>query len=87
MIDCHFNRSASDLPRIGTHGKATGASEDDEWIKGLKIEACSSVYLHPDPRMIASIHGGNVMAYNIERWYEAQRVPEYDEYCRKAMAL
>ena len=55
--------------------------------------------LHPDafplpehlrlrePRMIASIHGGNTYAKIEPRAEEWRRVPEWDDHCREIMAL
>ena len=73
----------NDLPR---NGESTG--EDWDFIQGLKVVACSSL-IGPDkstpertcePRMIARIHGGNSVKYNLEDangtcW---SRAPEWD---------
>ena len=69
----------NDLPR---NGESTG--EDWEFIQGLKVVACSSL-IGPElfatrVRMIARIHGGNSVKYNLEDangtcW---SRAPEWD---------
>ena len=71
----------NDLPR---NGESTG--EDWEFIQGLKVMAVSSLHpwagdnLRAHPRMIARIHGGNSVKYNLEYsngtcW---SRAPEWD---------
>ncbi len=81
-----------DLPRMTPRG-ASG-SEDREWIRDMKVEVVTSIKPGPvcEPRMIAAIHGGNSMPYDLEDLIargatEWQRVPEWDEHCRKVMAL
>jgi hypothetical protein len=92
------------LPRKLPSGEMSG-SEDREWIRGMKTEGASSLwecgFVKYDPRkpapvkaprMIASIHGGNSMPYNLEDLVargatEWTRVPEWDDYCRKVMYL
>lgn len=80
--------------------KGPGATgEDHEWRQGLRVVSeSSSGYMTDEgpgvePRMIASIHGGNSSkAYDIEallakgnkQW---RRVPEWDAYCCFRMAL
>lgn len=85
-----------DLPK----GKG-GTGEDHAWCKGLKVATTSSVIMDTlsakdfltQPRMIASIHGGNTMPYDLEAQLERgagtnwKRVPQLDEYCRERMAL
>lgn len=72
-----------DLPRPGAHG-----SEDYSWCNGLKIKTTSSILNHRQPRMIASIHGGNTSDYrDLNPNSGWKRVPEWDDYCRKAMEL
>ena len=70
--------------------------DDLEWLnKGVKISSVSSIFDVPSmgavtkgPRMIASIHGGNLTPYQPEAAsFNYRRVFEFDEYCRKAMQL
>lgn len=72
-----------DLPRPGAHG-----SEDYSWCNGLNIKTTSSILNHRQPRMIASCHGGNTSDYrDLNPNSGWKRVPEWDDYCRKAMEL
>ena len=89
-----------DLPK---NNESTG--EDYEFVQGAKLATCSSVsgplsdelrkaerlgdtFIY-QPRLIASIHGGNTMHYDqIEKKSQNwRRVPEFDSYCRERMAL
>ncbi len=66
-------------------------------IAAVKIESVSSLtfdgprpqYQSPgtDPMMIASIHGGNTCAKIDAKGKEWTRVPQWDSYCRREMAL
>lgn len=70
--------------------------EDNHFIQGLRVRSIPSIAsTHREPMMIASIHQGNAKNYDIEEirrrgsgdasgW---RRVSEWDEYCRKVMAL
>lgn len=85
-----------DLPK----GKG-GTGEDHAWCKGLNVATTSSVIMDTlstkdfltQPRMVASIHGGNTMPYDLEAQLERgagtnwKRAPQLDEYCRERMAL
>jgi hypothetical protein len=69
------------------------------WLQGLNVAATSSLghwlgapNYSADPRLICSIHGGNTQAYDLEGIIargsrEWTRVPQWDEYARKVMAL
>lgn len=80
-------RPFPDLPRPGC---ATG--EDTEWIRGLDVHAASSRMAPWDspqgpafqPRMIATIHGGNTSGQyrNLSESKSWTRVPSWDGYCR-----
>jgi hypothetical protein len=69
-----------------THG------EDTQWQTGLKRASVSSIngihkqqpfeYDPPEPRLIATIHGGNTALHIDEKAQEWRRVPEWDTYCR-----
>lgn len=89
-------RPFPDLPKV-----KGGTGEEVQWLEGLEHLAVSS-YMDQDqidgfaghePRMIASIHGGNTQYYNpaeSERLSEGtswKRAAEWDEYCRETMAL
>jgi hypothetical protein len=68
--------------------KPSTGGEDVRFLDKLKPFATSVSSLRPDgePRMIAAIHGANTSSRIIEckEWI---RVREYDEICRKTMAL
>ncbi len=65
--------------------------EDTLWLheKRIKRESVSSmrakVMAQEEPRMIASIHGGNTTAKIIPSAREWRRAPEFDSYCREKM--
>jgi len=72
----------------------TSAGEDTLWLRGVQSRGISSLAGSRDsaqligaPRMIASIHGGNTYAKIEPRAEEWRRAPEWDEHCRKVMAL
>jgi glycosyltransferase involved in cell wall biosynthesis len=69
--------------------------EDTVWQAGIRRAAVSAI--HPEPRMIASIHGGNVSSRivhpeppkpgrppRVDCW---RRVPEWDNFCARIMNL
>lgn len=78
--------------------KHTSQGEDIRFCDGLKVRGVSSLpveYMHDadgmehsiiDPRMIATIHGGNTSnAYTPGKMAKREwtRAPEWEEYCRK----
>lgn len=65
----------------------TGRGEDYDWIQGMNTKAVSAVL--PNPMMIASIHPDNARFYDqsLERSTSWTLVPQWDEHCRKVMAL
>lgn len=74
----------------------TSQGEDLAWLGKLKTIGFSSLQLprlssFPQPRMIASIHGGNTSnAYDPAKMRAAKewrRVPEWDAHCARVMAL
>jgi glycosyltransferase involved in cell wall biosynthesis len=79
----------TDRPKPGEwHG------EDTAFIQGLNVESVSSMrkvtgtrFPPCEPRMIASIHGGNSAAYDPKQSHSWQRAPEWDAYCRERMKL
>jgi hypothetical protein len=70
-----------------------GTGEDWKFQQGLKRTAVSSLVSPSsgspaEPRMIASIHGGNTSDYSIidnPQQRSFKRAPEWEEHCRKAM--
>jgi hypothetical protein len=73
--------------------RSEGCDDLDWFNRGVKIIGVSAnatvsfPQVTVDPRMIASIHGGNTCAkidVNAREW---RRVPEWDAYCREAMKL
>ena len=82
--------------------------EDYHWLQGLKVAAVpgfgiANLEVEPNlkgrtfgdyfqPRMIASIHGGNTLPYDIEGQIERgsrewKRIPNYDAYCSERLKL
>lgn len=81
-----------DLPKPGINA----AGEDDLWHKAFhslgersaELDAAGEVIF--EPRMIASIHGGNSSYYGrdlLEHSPNWKRVPAWDTHCGKVMAL
>ena len=72
-----------------------GGGEDFQWAQGLNV-ACVSCFPreenrgeHFEPRLICSIHGGNVTPYSeiIEKSNNWRRAPGWDECARSKMCL
>jgi hypothetical protein len=64
------------------------AAEDLIWQNKIKAKDKASVSsLRPEPRLIASIHGGNTTAKITPGAREWVRSPEYDAICRERMKL
>ncbi len=75
--------------------------EDYAWIQNLRVESttsmrgghCSGEFAYGEPKMIASIHGGNTSpAYDIEAAVakgatEWRRSAAWDKYCSERMTL
>lgn len=79
-------RPFPDLPKNGE-----GTGEDTAWLREVDSLGLGLRAYGYEPRMIASIHGGNTMPYNIEELVangsrEWTRVP-WDDYCREKMRL
>jgi glycosyltransferase involved in cell wall biosynthesis len=88
------------FPHLPERGNPQSIGEDVVWQAGLKVEAVSSILSFPkdenviassrEPRMIASVHGDNTMAFgysHIGSLEEYRRVPMWDRYCQHAMEL
>lgn len=62
--------------------------EDRRWLAGLRTKGASSTdHLTVNPRMVASIHGGNTSSRiepSSENWL---RVQAFDSYCRSVMTM
>lgn len=65
----------------------TSRGEDLQFVSGLKVAAVSSVAADGEPRLICSIHGGNSSSRISPGAPEWRRSPEFDDWCRRAMAL
>jgi len=70
----------------------TSAGEDTLWLRTIRSEGQPfRPYFEAgkfcEPRMIASIHGGNTYAKIDPHAEEWRRVPEWDAHCREMMAL
>jgi hypothetical protein len=71
------------------------AGEDTVWLDGVTRYGYHPVTsmdddVRPEPRMIASIHGGNTTSFWLnhrDREPMFRRAPEWDEYCRERMKL
>ena len=74
-------RPFPDLPRP----ERGACGEDWEWAAGLNMARVSGI--GDEPRIIASIHGGNTSSYEIVEGSNWHRAPEWDDYCREWMAL
>ncbi len=76
--------------------------EDDRWCRKVRVHSVSSVeclirlpHIAPgamqkedcEPRMIASIHGGNTSSKITPGHRQWKRVPEWDSYCHSHMRL
>ncbi len=81
-------------------GRMEGAvplGEDVVWQSGLKVEATTSIgprvaddEFFYQPRMIASLHGSNTMAFGysqMEHLQEYRKAPEWDSYCHRVMEI
>lgn len=103
---CYWRKTWERKPFPDQPSPSNPFGEDVVWQSGLKVVACSSVtemvwsggvYLQGDvsanpvePRMIASVHGGNTMAHNYSNIgiaHEFARTPQWDSYCRERMKL
>ena len=75
------SRFCHDLPRP----ERGACGEDWAFAAGAGIARVSGV--GDEPRIIASIHGGNTSAYEIVEGANWHRAPEFDDYCRERMKL
>lgn len=94
------------FPHLPEHGNPQSIGEDVAWQAGLKVAAVSSVNvlearnpkghgaldpnLDTSPRMFASVHGSNTMAFgysHIGSLEEYRRVECWDNYCAERMKL
>lgn len=98
---CYWRKTWEAKPFPDLPSAKGSTSEDTAWCKGLNTVGISSVgglavvavdgptlrSPNPDePRMIATIHGGNTMPYNIEeKPFNWKRVPEWDARVRETM--
>lgn len=86
------------FPDMPNNKQSTG--EDVQWLKGMNLATVSSLAVKDWemgksdllPRLIASIHGGNTMSYDLEGMIargsrEWRRTPELDEFCRSRMRI
>ena len=103
---CYWRKTWERKPFPDLPKPSRGDGEDWHWLKGLNVatvpcfRAMDGAQLagepkediECEPRLIASIHGGNTQSYDLEGIIERgsqewRRVPEWDDYARKAMAL
>ena len=90
------------FPHLPIPGNRQSAGEDGEWLKGVRCQSISGMNAgifeftgnpmdgdwEMDPRLICSIHGQNSNMYELALHApEFQRAPQWDEYCRRTMAL
>lgn len=92
------------FPHLPERGNPQSIGEDVVWQAGLKVVAVSSMSvrghfactpetecdLSVEPRMIASVHSGNTMAFgysHIGSLEEYRRVECWDSYCAERMKL
>jgi hypothetical protein len=72
---------------------AVNQGEDTAWQMGLQSLSVRSFngtqavgHNLPRPRMVCSIHGGNISSHVDQRSQQWRRVPKWDEWCRGVMA-
>lgn len=85
---CYW-RSAWQMHTFPDLPKAKGGTgEDTEWLRGIHSVGTTSIRWKA-ARMIAAIHSQNSQYYGDDMLQPPfwTRVPEWDEYCRKVMAL
>ena len=86
------------FPDMPKNKQSTG--EDVAWVKGLNLATVSGIaentselgIVRAEPRLIASIHGGNTMAYDLEGMIargsrEWRRAPEWYAWCREKVQV
>lgn len=93
-------RPFPNLPKLGK--ERGGEGEELEWLREVDSLGAPSIFLTKpldylqgteqqavgEPRMIASIHGGNSQDYSrIERSDSWRRTPQWDLYCQERMTL
>jgi hypothetical protein len=83
---CYWRRTWERKPFKDIPHNHVGGREDSLFVQGLNVATASC--MEADPRMIASIHGGNLTPYQPEAApFNYRRVPEWDAYCRERMTL
>lgn len=81
------------FPDLPVPGNPLSPAEDTVWAHGLRVETVSSLAADGEPRMIAAIHEGNTQKHTEMACRgtgvcrEFTRVPQWDEYCERNMAL
>jgi len=58
--------------------------EDEEWLRCVDSLGVSSI-VDGEPRMVATIHGGNTSSRVCENSEQWKRVAEWDEYCERVI--
>lgn len=98
---CYWRKTWERKPFPDLPKREMGTGEDHAWIQGLKAASTTAMadsnpmghIFSREPRMIASIHGGNSSnAYNLEALVarntkDWKRATEWDSYCAEAMKL
>lgn len=82
----YWRRTWERQPFADAPKNADGASEYADWKRRVKCHAVSA--MADEPRMICSIHGGNTMNYQPEKYPSNwKRVPHWDAHCADVMSL
>lgn len=87
---CYWRKTWEQWPFPDLPKNNASEGEDMAWLRGVDSLGVSSLMGWDDPRMIASIHGSNTMAYTDALLSESTswvRVPQFDQLCRERMAL
>jgi len=103
---CYWRKTWERKPFPDLPKPSRGDGEDWHWLKGLNVatvpcfRAMDGAQLagepkediECEPRLIASIHGGNTQSYDLEGIIERgsqewRRAPEWDNWCREKMQL
>jgi hypothetical protein len=98
---CYWRKTWEQRPFPDLPKNNASEGEDTGWLRGVDSLGVTSIggssEVYPDradgmfqPRLIASIHGGNTMHYGADLLSGSTswtRIPQFDDLCRERMAL